>query len=199
MIKLKYKCMKCGKCCFDIPGNSGTKRIPLYPEEVIKMIQIAKDRDLNFMVMEDLVFPDLINHKILVLTYKIILDKENQCCPFYEKEVGCSIHKIKPLACQSYPLSLQQLDAFRFEISIDPLCKFVKSYYEDLKKIKPEILKKIFSMEYSKAETFFRKNKKIQFEIRKLEAEKKIQIPREISLQSYNNYLKEWEREELIV
>lgn len=199
MNELIYECMKCGICCFEVPENFGVKRIPLYPEEVTTLIKEAAKRDLNFRVMEDLVFPDLLNHKILVLTYRIILDNEAQCCPFYEKDLGCTIHEIKPLACQAYPLSLQRIDAFKSEISIDPLCKFVISHYKELENIDLEKLKEIFNKEYPKAERFFRKNKKIQFKIRKLEAENKIRIPREINIEDYNTYLKQWEREEIIV
>jgi Fe-S-cluster containining protein len=199
MNQLIYKCMKCGICCFEVPKNTGAKRIPLYPEEVTKLIKESAKRDLNFKVMEDLVFPDLLNHKILVVTYRIIFDNEAQCCPFYEKEQGCTIQEIKPLACQAYPLSLRRIDAFKFEISIDPLCKFVINHYEELENIDLEQLKNIFDKEYPKAERFFRKNKKIQFEIRKLETENKILIPREINKKDYDTYLKQWEREEILV
>ena len=199
MNELIYKCMRCGICCFEVPENSGAKRIPLYPEEVTKLIKEATKRDLDFRVMEDLVFPDLLNHKILVLTYRIILDNEDQCCPFYEKDIGCTVHEIKPLACRAYPLSLQRIDAFKSEISIDPLCTFVINHYKELENIDLEKLKEVFNKEYPKAEGFFRKNKKIQFEIRKLEAENKIRIPRDINLEDYEIYLKQWEREEIIV
>ncbi|MFX1337582.1 MAG: YkgJ family cysteine cluster protein [Promethearchaeota archaeon] len=199
MTKLKYKCMKCGTCCFEIPGSPGTKRIPLYPEEVDELIKIAKNNNLNFKVIEDLVFPDIINRKILVLTYRIIIDNENQCCPFYKNSIGCTIQNVKPLACQAYPLSLKRIDAFRFELSIDPLCNFVLENYENLKNINLERLKEIFEEEYPKAEKFYRKNKNLQLEIRRLEAEKKIKIPKEIEKNNYNKFLKEWDREEIIV
>ena len=74
MKNLKYKCMKCGTCCFEVHGSSGKKRIPLYPEEVSKLIKLAKKYDVQFNVIEDLVFPDILNQKILVLTYRFILD-----------------------------------------------------------------------------------------------------------------------------
>ena len=199
MNKLIYECMKCGICCFEIPGNPGTKRIPLYPEEVSELIKIAKNKNLNFKVIEDLVFPDILNQKILVLTYKIILDNEDQCCPFYEKSIGCTIQNSKPLACQAYPLALKRLDAFRFELSIDTLCNFVIKSYDNLKNIDLEKLKEIFKDEYPKAEKFYRKNKNLQFEIRRLEVENKIKIPREIEIVNYNNFLKEWQREEITV
>ncbi|MHA1757125.1 MAG: YkgJ family cysteine cluster protein, partial [Promethearchaeota archaeon] len=134
MNDLKYKCMKCGTCCHEIPQCPGAKRIPLYPEEVNKLIKIAKERNIDFKVIEDLVFPDVLNKKILVITYKIILDNETKGCPFYDESFGCTIHEIKPLACQAYPLSLKTIDAFNLEITIDPLCNFVIANREELKR-----------------------------------------------------------------
>ncbi len=60
-------------------------------------------------------------------------------------------------------------------------------------------MKDIFIDEYPKAEIFYRKNKKLMLKIRKLEAKKKIIIPREITLDEFNDCLKNWKREEIIV
>ena len=100
MNDLRYSCMKCGICCYEIEGPE-TKRIPLYPEEVNRLIEIAKEKNLNFNVIEDLVFPDILNRKIIVITYKIILNS-NGHCPFYEEKEGCIIQDAKPLACSAY-------------------------------------------------------------------------------------------------
>ena len=186
----------CGTCCYEIPGDS-VKRIPIYPEEADALIEVAKNRGINFRIIEDLVFPDKRNQKIIVLTYRIRLDNESKCCPFYEKTNGCTVHNIKPLACQAYPLALKMIDAFNFSISIDPLCNFVIDNYEDLKIADMDKIKEVFIDEYPKAETFYRKNKKLIFKIRKLEVTNKINIPREISIDTYNRYLKEWERTEI--
>lgn len=205
MTKLKYDCMKCGTCCHEIPPPPPSseeslykKRIPLYPDEVEKLIEIAKKRGITFQVIEDLVFPDILNQKILVLTYRIRLDNESQGCPFYNTSVGCTVHEDKPLACQAYPLALKQEDAFTFKISIDPLCHFVIENYEILKNTDLEQIKEIFHEEYPKAENHLKKNKKIMLKIRKLEIKKKIQISRQIKLEDFNSYLKEWERVEII-
>lgn len=197
----KYICQKCGTCCHEVEGKElgYIKRIPLYPEEVDRLINIAKEREITFSVIEDLVFPDIDNKKIYVVTYRILLDNENQCCPFYNNDKGCSIHNVKPLACQAYPLALKHIDAFNFQISIDPLCNFVVDEYEDLKKSDLEKLKEIFVYEYPKAEKFYRKNKKLMFKIRQLEFEKKIKITRDISIDDFNKALKEWDRKEIKV
>ena len=128
-------------CCFEVEGETGSKRIPLYPEEVDKLIEIAEQRGVGLHVIEDLVFPDILNNKLLVVTYKIKFNNQEKCCPFYNNGIGCSIHEVKPFACQAYPLSLKNIDAFNFQISIDPLCKFVSSSYERLKIVNLEKLK----------------------------------------------------------
>jgi Fe-S-cluster containining protein len=188
----------CGTCCHEVPGDY-VKRIPIYPDEADILIEIAKQRKVEFKIIEDLVFPDLINKKILILTYRIRLDNENQGCPFYTNKTGCSVHETKPLACQAYPLALKRVDAFNFEISIDPLCNFVIEYYDKLENLNLTNLKEIFEAEYPKAEKFYRKNKKLILKIRKLEAKNQIKIPHQITLEEFNSYLKEWEREDISV
>ncbi len=198
MIDLVYKCKLCGTCCHEVPGDY-VKRIPIYPDEADKMIDIAKERGVNFKIIEDLVFPDINNENILVLTYRIRLDNETQGCPFYAKSKGCTIHDMKPLACQAYPLALKRQDAFNFAISIDPLCNFVVENYDNLETADMEKLRTIFKEEYPKAEKFYRKNKKLMFKIRKLEVTNQIKIPHEISIEEFNNYLKQWSRKEITV
>ena len=197
MTILKYNCMKCGVCCHEVPGEY-KKRIPLYPDEAERLIEIAKERNVPFKIIEDLVFPDILNERILVVTYRIRLDNESEGCPFYDPNKGCTVHEIKPLACQAYPLALKQVDAFNFKIDIDPLCCFVITNYDDLNNSDPEQIRDIFEQEYPKALTHLEKNKKIMLKIRKLEFTNKIKISRQIKLEKFNKFLKEWERKEII-
>ncbi|MFW9771054.1 MAG: YkgJ family cysteine cluster protein [Candidatus Thorarchaeota archaeon] len=199
MTKLKYKCLKCGTCCHEIIENPGLKRIPLYPEEVNSLISIAKKKKIDFTVIEDLVFPDIKNRKILVITYKINLENSERRCPFFEPKDGCIIHNTKPLSCQAYPLALKRIDAFNFQISIDPMCNFVLDNYEILKNVDMNELEEIFKEEFPKAHKFYQKNKKLQLKIKKLEYGKKIIIPRKITIENFNRYLKEWYRKEITV
>ena len=190
--------MKCGTCC-SIPKDihkDYIKRIPLYPEEVDALIKIAKQRNLPLEVKEDLVFPDVLNQKILVLTYRFILNNSGYCI-FHDKDNGCTIHENKPFACQAYPLAIKRIDAFNLEITIDPSCKWIDDNYEVLKTANIETIKEIFSEEYKKAEAFLQKNKKLQLKIRKLEYEEKIRISRQITIDEFNKCLKEWDRLEI--
>jgi Fe-S-cluster containining protein len=197
MIDLYYTCLRCGTCCFELNDDVATKRIPLYPEEVDYLIKIAKKRKLKFQVIEDLVFPDLKHKRIMVLTYKILLNNLNKRCPFYYDDLGCSIQENKPFACKAFPLSLKRVDAFHFEITIDPICNFVKTNYELLKSKSIVDLKQIFREEYPKALAFYDHNKELQLLIRKLEYEGRIKIPQEIDVAEYNLYLKKWKRKEI--
>ena len=73
MTELNYACLKCGACCHEIEYK---KRIPLYPEEANFLIEIAKKRGIALKIIEDLVFLDMLNKKILVVTYKILFEKK---------------------------------------------------------------------------------------------------------------------------
>jgi Fe-S-cluster containining protein len=196
--ELDYACLKCGKCCFNLSFSNADyiKRIPLYPEEVDKLIEIAKKRQIPLKVKEDLVFPDILNKKILVLTYRFILD-ENGYCIFYDPKIGCTIHEIKPFACQAYPLAIKRIDAFNLEITIDSTCNWVEENHNELENIDHNKIEIIFSKNFKKAEAFLTKNKKLQLHIRRMEAENKIKIARHISPEDFNRALKNWKRNEI--
>lgn len=194
MTDSEYACLKCGTCCHEIEFK---KRIPLYPDEADILIEIAKERKVAFKIIEDLVFPDTLNKKILVVTYKIRLDNKTHGCFFYDAEKGCTVHEVKPLACKAFPLALKQVDAFNFQISVDPLCNYVDGNYKLIKEADFAKIKEIFKNEYPNAQEHLKKNKKLMVKIKKLEYKNKIQIAREISLNDFNKYLKEWERKEI--
>jgi hypothetical protein len=103
------------------------------------------------------------------------------------------------MACQAYPLALKRIDAFNYEITIDCLCNFVLSFYNELSNIDVNTLKTIFEEEYPKAEKFFRKNKRLMLKIREMEYEKKIKIPQKITVEEFKTYLNNWERSEIRV
>jgi Fe-S-cluster containining protein len=198
---LKYSCLNCGTCCSEVPGSMEYptyKRIPLYPDEADRLIEIAKQRGVPFYIIEDLVFPDDQNKKILVVTWRIKLDNQKKQCPFHD-ENGCQVHDIKPIACRAYPLAIKQEDAFKSKISIDPLCNWVVENYDVLSNIDFKQLKEIFPIEFSHAQNHLKRNKKIMLKLKQLENEQKIKIFRKISSEKFDKYLKEWDREEIRV
>lgn len=198
---LKYKCLGCGTCCSEVPGSieyPTYKRIPLYPDEADRLIEIAKETNIPFLIIEDLVFPDEKNKKIIVVTWRIRLDNERKQCPFHINN-KCLVHDVKPLACRAYPLAIKQEDAFNFKISIDPLCNWVIDNYDKLTKVDFKKLKEIYPVEYSHAQNHLNRNKKIMLKLKELEYLNKIKIFQRISSVDFDKYLKEWEREEIRV
>jgi Fe-S-cluster containining protein len=195
---LKFRCLKCGRCCHEVQGSPDDptyKRIPLYPEEADRLERLAKERNIPLKMIEDLVFPDDKNHKILVLTYRIMLDNEEQVCPFHVPGMGCSIHDQKPLACRSYPLALKTEDAFNMKINIDPLCKFTTVNQEIIEHLTFDKFKQIYDEEFEYAKKHLSRNKQLILHLNIKEREGLIHIPREIDNADFDRYLKEWDRE----
>jgi Fe-S-cluster containining protein len=197
---LKFRCLNCGRCCHEVQGPKDDptyKRIPLYPEEADRLERLAKERNIPLRMIEDLVFPDEKNKKILIVTYRILLDNEEKVCPFHKDGVGCTIHDQKPLACQAYPLSLSTEDAFNMKITIDPLCEFTVQNREIIEKINYEQLKNIYDIELLLAKNHLARNKQLLFNLNIREREGSIHIPRKIDNNDFDRYLKEWDRENL--
>ncbi len=190
----------CGKCCHEVPfveGECSYKRIPLYPEEANRLEHIAKERGIELHLIEDLVFPDELNHKIILVTWRIILDNEEKVCPFHQKGVGCTIHDQKPMACKSYPLALQTIDAFNTKIEIDPLCEFTIQNRNALEKANAKDISEIYGGEYENVKKHLERNKEVQTNLRILEKTGKCVIPKQISSEDFDNALKNWPRWEL--
>lgn len=196
-MSLEFKCLKCGRCCHEIPESEekAYKRIPLYPEEADKLEALAKERNFDLHLIEDLVFPDILNKKIIVLTWRILLDDHGGCCPFYSETQGCTIHEHKPLACQAYPLAVKTEDAFNMRIDIDPLCEFTVNYYDNLKSIPFDKFLQIYRIEFDLAKKLLRRNKLAIMNLLGKEKIGEIEIPRKIAPEDYNIFLNEWERE----
>ena len=90
-------------------------------------------------------------------------------------------------------------DSVKLESDLSSLLEIYQEYYDNLETADMEKLRTIFKEEYPKAEKFYRKNKKLMFKIRKLEVTNQIKIPHEISIEEFNNYLKQWSRKEITV
>lgn len=196
----RYHCLNCGRCCHEVPGTPDDptyKRIPLYPDEADRLVSVARERDVPFKIIEDLVFPDALNEKILVVTYRVLLNNPESVCPFHEKSIGCTIHEIKPLACRAYPLAVKTEDAFTQRIEIDPICKFTVLHRQFLENIDDLTLKQVYPEEYQHALAHLKKNKRVMFKLMRLEREGKIRIPKKISAEDFDACLKKWDRVEI--
>ncbi|MFX0100351.1 MAG: YkgJ family cysteine cluster protein [Candidatus Hodarchaeota archaeon] len=192
----KFDCLQCGKCCheYEFAGEASVKRIPVFPEELGRLEDYARENNIKIKFIEDVVFPDRINSKILVITYKIILEGETRVCPFFNVNVGCLVNEIKPLACKAYPLAQKKIDAFNESIEIDPYCEFVSRFEDKIKKMESIDLKEFFHCEFLQSQRLMRKNQDIILKIRELTFQGKLDIPDKINTEEFDKYLKTWER-----
>ncbi|MHA1683987.1 MAG: YkgJ family cysteine cluster protein [Promethearchaeota archaeon] len=191
-----FKCLECGTCCHEYPFASeiNFKRIPVFPEELEPLESYAKRHSINIKFIEDVIFPDTKYKKIIVITYRIILDGPNCSCPFYSKNAGCNVNQIKPLACKAYPLAQKQEDAYHKSIDIDPYCKFIEKIEGTVKSMTHQDLEEAFPTEFRFSKELMEKNKEIILKIKILQNQEKIVIPSSIKGEDYDGWLKKWER-----
>jgi Fe-S-cluster containining protein len=207
-IGLHFQCLRCGKCCHEVPkedldeeeraktdDSKSYKRIPVFADEADRLEKLAQERNVPLRLIEDLVFPDTKNKKILVLTYRILLDNPKKVCPFYEENKGCSINEFKPLACRAYPLALKTEDAFNTRMNIDPLCLFTEQNREVLEKITANQLKKIYGADFILAMGLLKRSKQAIMTLMERQQLGQVEIPIKIDAKDYDRYLKEWDRE----
>ena len=200
MQEFAFECAQCGKCCREDREYSeqyGYKRIPLYPEEAIRLEHIADENGIELHLIEDIVFPDIKNSKIQVLTYRILLDNDEKTCPFLNSSRECTINEHKPRACLAYPLSVKNEDAFTMQIEIDPFCEFTMKNLERLQQLDDVHIQTVYPEEFIHAMDMLKRNKRAIFKLLTLEKEGKISIPKNIDPSEYTKYLQTWAREEL--
>ena len=192
----KFECLKCGKCCheYEFATDLNIKRIPVFPEELEVLEDYARENDINIKFIEDVVFPDRVSRKILVITYKIILEGATKVCPFFDEKRGCLVNEIKPIACRAYPLAQKKIDAFNESIEIDPYCEFVSKFEEIIKNMSSNDLKEFFHDEFLESQRLMRKNQDIILKIREFTFQGKLDIPDKISPEEFDTCLKKWER-----
>ncbi|MHA1733859.1 MAG: YkgJ family cysteine cluster protein [Promethearchaeota archaeon] len=191
---IKFTCLRCGACCQDLP------RIPVFPDEADRLVEIAKARNIELHLVEDLVFPDVKNRQILVITYRIMFDNPDKVCPFFVKgESSCSVHPDRPLSCRAYPLAIKTEDAFHQKIEIGSFCTYTQKYREKLEGITAEEVEAVFGPLVGDARRLLNRNNEIRAKIRFLSERGEIEIPPEISGADFDEALKEWPREEVRV
>jgi len=194
---LKFECLKCGTCCheYEFADDTSIKRIPVFPEELEKLEKYATEHDVKIKFLEDVVFPDLKNEKILVITYKIILEGKEKCCPFFLASCGCRVNDFKPLACKAYPLAQKKVDAYHTTMDLDPYCKFIEKNEEQVKNCSQQDLISSFPAEFLQSKLLMEKNQEIILVLKQLTFQGKISIPDTVSTDQMNKWLLSWERE----
>ncbi len=196
---MKFACKKCGSCCheYEFAGNDEVKRIPVFPDELTPLENYALEHGVAIKFLEDVVFPDMKNEKIVVITYKIVLEGKDKACPFFKEGKGCMVNEIKPIACKAYPLAQKRQDAFHVSMDIDPYCKFIEDQGEFFKNIDPEEVKNAFDQDFTYSRLLMDKNQGIILKLKELELRGRISIPTSIDKQVLDKALKSWDREYL--
>ena len=203
--------MRCGLCCHypsaPLPGEEPIeKKICVYPEEARILERIAQERGIKLRLLEDLVMPDVQNHRILVGRYQILPDSRN-ACPFYEEErdpanskrhvARCSIHAERPLACRAYPLAVRRLDSFNQKFFIDPDCPVIKADLASYKSLKPEHLSFAFPFEKEWAIKQDAREQAVFLEVRGLMQQGKVRVAGNLPNADYERALQNWDRQDI--
>jgi Fe-S-cluster containining protein len=193
---LKFECLRCGSCCheYEFADGANIKRIPVFPEELDGLETFARNNGIMIKFLEDVVFPDTKNKKIIVVTYKVVLEGDDKCCPFFQPSTGCRVNTIKPIACKAYPLAQKKIDAYSQELNLDPYCKFIEKHEARFREATSDGIKAMFDSELDSSERLMKKNQEIILQIRQLTVEGKILIPEAVSSEELDNWLRTWDR-----
>ncbi|MFX0133800.1 MAG: YkgJ family cysteine cluster protein [Candidatus Hodarchaeota archaeon] len=179
----KFKCLKCGKCCHNVILKGYERYIPIYLDEIHKYTKMAEEKNLNLHLEPDLLYPDVINKKLIIVTYVF---KFKDVCVFYKENFGCTIYKDRPITCKAYPVSIwtdhkkSPLDPILtvpiYLMSVNVDCKFVEqeSHLVHMKNYME--LKDFFPDEYNQAMKLMIKGKEILYRLIELETQKKIDV-----------------------
>jgi Fe-S-cluster containining protein len=210
---MRFTCNGCETpCCALRDGEE--KKIMLFPEEVAFLEKQAISMEKpNFAVIEDLVFPDTLNHAILVGSYRLYLETHPaKACDFMRQDNRwCQIQEMlgfeqKPLVCQAYPIAIKNVDATTKEYFLDTGCPFIEEHviaYERMKDLTTVaevegFLRENFPAEFRAANQSVNRLAWIPLRLRQLEQEGKIKVPDEFSAEEWAEALASWNRVDLI-
>ena len=101
-----FRCDRCGRCCREIPC------IELTDKDIERITDYLGTSMERMIVVEE-------NCRLL-----------KSPCPFYQSDIGCTIHVVKPLACFLYPLVFRE-NAKTIEIALG--CDAAINLYEKLR------------------------------------------------------------------
>lgn len=103
---INFSCTRCSACCRYDSGYVFVSSSDL--KAMIDSLHISEKEFINtYCRWVD--FHD-------GLEYLSLIEKDNNDCIFWKKDIGCAIYKVRPLQCSAYPFwphSLQSLDAWR--------------------------------------------------------------------------------------
>ena len=169
----------------------------MFIDEIEKLEQFATEQDIKIKFLEDVIFPDIINEKIVVITYKIVLEGNERCCPFFSADLGCQVNSFKPIACKAYPIAQKKVDAFHVSIDLDPYCKFVENHEEEVGTFSEKEIVASFPSEFNESKRLMEKNQQIILKIKQLTYQGKINIPEIVDPEKFDEWLQTWDREYL--
>lgn len=196
---MDFTCFKCGTCCheYEFADEMSIKRIPIFIDELDNLEKFASEYDIKIKFLEDVVFPDLKNEKIIVITYKIVLEGQERCCPFFSTDVGCQVNTFKPLACKAYPVAQKKDDAYHIIIDLDPYCKFIENHEKKIRNYSEKEIEESFTSEYRDSKRLMEKNQQIILKIKQLTYQGNINIPETVNPEDLDAWLQTWDREYL--
>lgn len=87
-----WQCIKCGDCCKDFGTENKGKGL---------ILDFLEARNFDKKHLTPFVGNGKDKANIDVLIYVM----KTQPCPLYDKNIGCKIHKNKPLICKLYPFT----------------------------------------------------------------------------------------------
>ena len=126
MESLKFQCLQCGMCCKDLlrTMNGFTFGLTLIPEEI-------------GLFPRDFVFPYMglghVGRPKRIVCFQLGVN----ACPYLERN-ECRIYHNRPLAFQSYPFEIEEIDPLK--VTIDNRCRWFKECIKK-GKLKKDILK----------------------------------------------------------
>ncbi|HME51233.1 MAG TPA: YkgJ family cysteine cluster protein [Candidatus Lokiarchaeia archaeon] len=196
---MDFTCIRCGTCCheYEFADETSLKRIPVFVDELENLEHFATVQDIKIKFLEDVVFPDTKNEKIIVITYKIILEGEERCCPFFSADIGCQVNSFKPLACKAYPIAQKKVDAYHISIDLDPYCKYVENHDAEIRDFSEYEIETSFPAEFRESKRLMEKNQQIILKIKQLTYQGKIIIPETVNPEELDAWLQTWDREYL--
>lgn len=209
---MPFTCSPCDEPCCSLREGETGKKILLFPEEVAVLEGLAVELGLTTLaVVEDMVFPDARNERVLVGAYRLFLERHPSCAFMDAGTRRCMVHErsgpsSKPLVCQAYPIAIVNLDAISREYHVDTGCPVIAravDTYEPLKRMSrvgeiETFLSEQFPTEFVAARRIASRFGWIHVRLRQLEHEGAVSIPETMDAGAWEHALRSWPRLDLV-